>query len=298
MRTLLALTAILGLVGCVGGIDAPPQGDDDGSGSGSGSGSGTVEGKKLFDANVYGVIARADMCITCHKNGATAGGAPSSSGFVGVDAATGYSTIIGFPSVHGNFAANAKILTYVTQNGHQGKTYTQDEQSKIEAWLSKELSERGTGGTGQTPVTEKLLQSFSGCMTQTNFDTAQMATACGNLQATNNQRCKECHVSGGFAFTASDVSIEMFTRISTNRTYLQKYFMVAGAETPATAKMDLNLPLFMSVLGGTGAYIEHPRVNNTPTNNQCTQAMMKFYTSTMAASTAANGNCGPSKLLN
>lgn len=303
MRTLLTLAAVIGLVGCVGGIDAPPVGDD-GSGSGSnppGGGSGTVEGKKLFDQDVYPIIARADMCLTCHKNGATAGGAPASSGFVGVDATTAYTTILGYPNIHGNFAVNAKILTYVTVSGHQGKQYTPDERTKIEAWLSKELSERGAGGgggtdTGPGAVTEKLLQQFSGCMSQTNFDTANMANACGNMRTNNNSACETCHSIGGNGFAASRDTIQMFGRISTNRAWLQKYFMVSGAETPATAKMDLNLPEFMSVLSGTGAFFQHERVNN-PTNNQCTQAMGVFYKSTMAAMAAAPaGNCGPSKL--
>jgi hypothetical protein len=135
-------------------------------------------------------------------------------------------------------------------------------------------------------------------MTQELFDQANMAQACGAMEGTNNTECDNCHVTGGEGFAASRVSTQMFKTVSEHRSYLQKYFMVANAETPATAKMDRNIPTFEAVLGRVGQYAEHPTVNNgTPANNTCTQAMQTFLTSVQARIDADPAACGPSKLV-
>ena len=304
MRTLLSLVATLslvGMVGCVGGIDNTTQGDDDDQPPPPPPPPPAGTAQKKFEDGVYPTIAA--KCIGCHKENAVAGGAPASSGFVKPTLSGAYDLIIGFPNVHGGFAANAKILTYVTLQGHQGQTYDPDQIAAIEDWLSTELQERGGGG-GTTPppggigvTTEKLLNDFSACMTIDNFTAANMPDGCGNLNTNNNANCNNCHETGGFRFAAGRQATNFFDRVSSNRTYLQKYFQVTGVENPATAKLEPNLPLFEAVLSGTGTYFQHERVNNTPTNNSCTQAMQAFYTATMEKIAAGVTACGPSKLI-
>ena len=103
MRNLLILSAVIGLVGCVGGIDTPTgddqQGDDDGSGTVA------KEGKKIFDADVYPIIAGpggvGGKCIGCHNATAPAG---NTTGFVDPVASRGYETITGFVAVVGDYS--------------------------------------------------------------------------------------------------------------------------------------------------------------------------------------------------
>jgi hypothetical protein len=117
------------------------------------------------------------------------------------------------------------------------------------------------------------------------------------MDTTNNQQCENCHANGGEGFAASQLSSQMFGLVSQHSTYLQKYFMVANAETPTTAKMDRNLPMFQAVLSGTVLqYNEHPRKND-PMNNECTQAMQQLLTSVQAKIDAGVTACGPSKLI-
>jgi cytochrome c553 len=297
MRKLLTV-AMLGLVGCVG--DLGPVNEPSDTDPPIPPPSGEKTARAAFDADVYGTIDA--KCGGCHENNATKGGAPVTSGFVGRPASGAYDIIVTFPNVHGNFASTAKILTYVTQQGHQGISYSTDEATKIQNWLALELAERandpgtGTGPEGPGQATARLLGEFSACMTQTDFDAANMPEACGRMQATNNQECDNCHNNGGDGHVASRLSNQFFTIMSQHSTYLQKYFMVAGAENPSTAKIDRNVPMFEAVLGRTGMYFEHPAVDN-PANNECTQAMQQFLGLVQAKITAGAAACGPSKLV-
>lgn len=303
MRTLLSLTAMLGLVGCVGGLEQPgPTPDDDNPNQPTTPPPPTGTARAAFETGVYPIIEA--KCKGCHENGATKGGAPATSGFVGSSLTGAYDIMIDHPNIHGNFAGNARLLTYVTQTGHQGLSYETTEISTIDHWLATELAERAGGtGPGQDPMgpgatTERILNSFSACMTIDLFNQANMAQACGAMQGSNNTECDNCHVTGGEGFAASRVATQMFKTISEHRSYLQKYFMVANAETPTAAKMDRNLPTFEAVLGRQNQYFEHPTVNNgSPTNNTCTQAMQTFLTSVQARIDADPAACGPSKFI-
>ena len=64
------------------------------------------------------------------------------------------------------------------------------------------------------------MSQFAGCMTITNFNTANMANAWGNLQAKNGSECKRCHATGGEGFIASTNAQVMFDTISTNKMLL------------------------------------------------------------------------------
>src|SRR5205085_9082316 len=73
MRTLFALIATAGLVGCVGGIDNMPPTDNpppDGVGGG-GSGSAAAEAKALFESNVHPILGA--HCQGCHTAGSPQG---------------------------------------------------------------------------------------------------------------------------------------------------------------------------------------------------------------------------------
>ncbi len=303
MRILLSLTAMLGLVGCVGGLEAPDPtpGDDEPTNPNPNPPPPAGSARLAYEQDVLPVLEV--KCKNCHTDGATAGGAPATSGFVGKTVATAYDVMIDHPGVHGNFASTAKVLTYVTLQGHQGLAYESTEIASIEHWLTTELAERGDGGGSTGPegpgqATERILNTFSACMTQELFDAANMADACGNLQSTNNTQCRDCHVNGGEGFVANPISTSMFKVVSEHRSFLQKYFMVANAETPATAKMDRNIPTFQAVLGRTGQYFEHPETENgTPDNNTCTQAMSALLASVQARIDAGAAACGPSKLV-
>jgi hypothetical protein len=296
MRTLLTLTALLGMVGCFGGIDQPPTtGDDDDIQDPTEPPPQSARGKQLFDSGVFPAIQA--KCSSCHSQ-PVAGGAPTTTDFVGT-AATGYQVMLEHINVHGNFSQNARILVKVAE-GHYGP-WDATQKGAIEGWLATELSERSGGGTDPLPVSgvEKLLQDFSSCMTEETFNAANMAQACGGQKATNNVECDNCHDNGGEAFVASRVGGPFFQRISSSRQYLQKYFAVQGVDAP-NPTMDLNLELFQMVLNGEGIYLEHPRVNNgngTPTNNGCTTAMRQFLDATVQQMVAQGGSCGPTKLV-
>ncbi|MBX3159621.1 MAG: hypothetical protein KF773_26865 [Deltaproteobacteria bacterium] len=299
MRTLLTLTAILGLVGCIGGIDQPP-GDDDQPPvqDPTQPPPPSVEGKKLFDQGVYPAISA--KCGACHSQ-PVSGGAPANTDFVGT-AANGYQLMLTHNNVHGNFLQNARILVKVAE-GHYGPWGT-DQQAAIEAWFQKELQERSGGGSDPLPVqpAEKLLQNFASCMTLETFSAANMAQACGNQNCENNQQCRDCHIQASPTnrnFLATDRTQDFFARLSTNRVLLQKYFLPTPADSP-NPTMSTNMQLFEMALGAQGAYFQHPRVNNgngTPTNNGCTQAMTAFLNATVQKMVAAGPNgCGPSPL--
>jgi hypothetical protein len=296
MRTLLTLTAFLGLVGCIGGIDTPPTGNDPPVQDPTQPPPPSEEGRKLFDAGVYpAIMAR---CASCHSETPT-NGAPPNTGFVGASVATGYTVMLGKNNVHGNFLQNARLLVKVAE-GHYGPWGT-DQQTAIEAWFTKELEERSGGGSDPLPVqpAEKLMQNFASCMTLETFSAANMAAACGNQNCENNQQCRDCHIQASPTnrnFLASTVNEDFFVRLQTNRVLLQKYFLPTPADSP-TPTMSSNMPLFEMALGAQGAYFQHPRVNNgngTPTNNGCTQAMAAFLDATVQKATAAGPNgCGP-----
>jgi hypothetical protein len=299
MRTLLTLTAFLGLVGCVGGIDEPPNDDPPPTQDPTQPPPPSVEGKKLFDQGVYPAIM--SKCAGCHSNPTTANGAPPNTAFVGTSS-NGYDIMLAHNNVHGNFLQNARLLVKVAE-GHYGPWST-EQQTAIESWFTKELAERSGGGANPLPVqpAEKLLGNFASCMTIENFSAANMAQACGNQKCGNNEECVNCHVAASLTnrnFLASTINEDFFVRLQTNRVLLQKYFLPTPADSP-TPTMASNLPLFEMVLGSQGSYFQHPRVQNgngTPTNNGCTQAMAAFLDATVQKMTAAGPNgCGPSPL--
>src|SRR6188474_2493349 len=172
-KILLAVATAAALIGCVGGIDNPnpsPNGDDTGDDDNNPGGNPALkaEAKKLFNDNVYSVMA--GKCIACHSS---AGPSGNFAGFVAPAPADGYTTATGYTSFVGNYTTSgAPVLTKIS-GGHQNLTYSDDEKTKITAWLDKELAARAGGNTpdptptGETPAaaTTRLTKEWSGCLT-------------------------------------------------------------------------------------------------------------------------------------
>lgn len=320
---LLAAVASVGLVGCVGELDGGMQGGGTG-GNGTGSGTGTNPNpngtnsvaRMKFEQNVYPIIkasGQASDCSSCHS---ATGPSGNVTGFVAPDLAESYATITSFQIVVGNFAPSAAGILTKIAGGHNGRVYTQAQKDAITDWLNTEVSERANGGGGGTTTTggqetyaaatARVLNQWSACMSITNFNTANMSNAFGNMQANNGETCRSCHATGGYGFMATPVAETaaggppgLFTTMATNQYYLVMYYSVDLSDTTrdatgklANAKMKVNTDSFKGVATQTPPHVQHPSFNYT--NNQMLTALNTFYTSTAAAVTA--GNCGTTKL--
>lgn len=120
-------------------------------------------------------------------------------------------------------------------------------------------------------------------MTLASFQTAAMAQAWGNLTASNNQLCRNCHGDGGFSFIATVDEPLFFSTMSEHSAYLVKFFSVQGSDvivnTGSFQKAGVTLP-------------SHPRFD--PENNAGMTALKKLYDDTAARKTA--GTCDPPRL--
>jgi hypothetical protein len=298
MRTFLAVIASLGLVACVGGIEQPTDTQDPPPG-GVGDG-GDANAKQLFEDNVYPIIS--NLCVGCHNSTGPSGNV---TGFVSTSLDNAYVTTTGYQAVVGNWTPDGapiiqKIMSDNKTPSHQPITYSTDQLNKITEWLNAELTARGagTGPTGtETPgqVTQRLLEEWSGCMTQDNFEAADMRQW-GNVN-TNEGQCKTCHNQGEYGEIASNTSTLFFPTITQDKYYMLQYFSVDLSQGVENAKIIMNDKSFDGVGNGLPPHQQHPRFN--PTNNNGYRALQAFYTSTMNAKLAAPGGvCGPSKLLN
>jgi hypothetical protein len=299
---LLAAIASMGLIGCVGSLDMPPdpQPAPVGSGTNPPPAGSSGMGKMMFDQNVYPIISSATAASGCAAAGCH-GAANSPSGattaFVSANPSDGYATATSFTSLVGNFTATgAGILTQVTA-GHNGRLYSDAERQKITDWLAQEVTERagGTGtGTGMGGGTGAVMDAFSSCMNITDFNAANMSDAWGTMTASNNSRCETCHGTGGYGMIASQIpettngTPGMFTVMSTNPNYIVQFFKV----DPTTNKVVINMTSFEGVSAGQAPHTEHPRFNAD--QNQGITALTTFFTAIDAKVTA--GGCGPTKL--
>ena len=292
MRAVLLAVASLGLVGCVGELDG--TGGSNWNGAPDPSPTDSVA-RQMYDSNVYPVLK--NHCSGCHLSTGPVGNV---TGFVTPTLTDAHATIIGYTAVVGNFTtATAPVLLKI-QAGHQGITYTSDEIGKITDWLNQELAEKGSGGSSNetaAAATQRLMSQWSACMSQTLFDTANMAPAWGNMTANNNQRCASCHATGAEGYIATTDRTFFFDTISQNKYYMLQYFAVDGLDNPSTAKIIINTKSFLGVSQGQDPHREHPRFNAT--DNAGMTALKTFYDSVMlAVQNDATTPCGPSKLTN
>lgn len=264
----LVLTACIGATG-----PTPGPGDDDDQP--------TESARELYISNVHPIMARCNG-NGCHATDATASAAISK--FYTADPAAGYTGIKGAVSIVGDFSAISPILTKI-DSGHQAISYSATDRDHILDWLAAELSEQQDNPNQPPPVDPaEMLRQFSACMTQANFETAQMPELMGNAQA-NGQACKNCHGAGAFGFVASPDSLQYFTTLSTSLSQMVKYFGVTNGQVVIS-------PGAMNNAGS-------PLVGHPPFTAESLPgyaAITQFYDLTKAAVTA--GNCGPPKAVN
>lgn len=282
MRLQLTLASVFLLAaGCVGDVGGGGGGGPVDPGPDAGADPG-VAAKTQFTGNVFPILAKCSGGA-CHDVGATSAAlahwhAPTA------DAT--YTSITSQPTIVGTFTSIAPILTKIAP-GHQGLTYSPAEVTKISNWLDKESSERA----GQTPVTPPVdpktyLQEWSGCMSLANFQTAKMAQAWGNMAATSNQRCANCHGNGAEGFIATTDEALFFKTVSEQSGYMLKYFSV----DTQNMKIVINTG---SLKNAAEVIVGHPRFNST--SNPGVTALQLFYDATMARKMA--GTCDPPRLV-
>jgi len=304
MRTFLALIASVGLVGCVGDVDSMGPGEEpvnDPQTSNNPAGGDLAAAKKKFDDNVYPLINMKCSGGACHSQAGTGG---SVTKFVATTAADGHKVATEFTALVGNFTSTAApILTMIKGGNHKSVTYQTADETKIVEWLDAEVLARNTNPnnpppqTGETlsQATERVLSAFAGCMQYTDFQTANMANAWGNLTATNNQQCENCHATGGEGFIASRNSQFFYDVVSTKKYFFLQYFTVDLTQGAMAAKVVMNQASFLGVSQGQDPHREHPRFNAT--NNQGMQALTSFYNATTAR-VGQPGLCAPKPLQN
>jgi hypothetical protein len=297
--TLLAALATVGLVGCVGGLEqgdpvAPETGDDGNDDGGNPAGGDLTVAKQLFDQNVYPALTAKCTGGACHSETATGS---TLTRFVATDPSLGWQIATNYAALVGNYAASAApILTHVAP-GHQGTSWTSDEVTKITAWLTAEVEARNgqppapTGAETLSQATERVLSEFAGCMTLTDFQTANMKQW-GNVNAQNNTQCRDCHATGGEGFFASDQDQPFYTVISTKKYFFLQYLTVDLTKGAALAAVVPNTTSFAGVNRAQDPHREHPTFN---LNNNGKTALEAFHAAVMARKTA--GTCDPPRPL-
>jgi hypothetical protein len=286
MRHLFAVVlGSLFAVGCVGAVGEEGTGGDDDPNPDP-----TAKmGEKVYIADVHPIMSRCSGGA-CHS---TIASSAALGKFYEEDGAAGYAKIVGSPTIIGDatqaFSSLAPILTKI-QAGHQAVTYTPDEATKITNWLALEVEERKDGSTPTTPSVDPraVLRTFSGCLTITDFNTAQMAQKWSALAASNNQKCLNCHQAGGDGFIVNTNADLFFKVMSENSAYMLKFFSVDTSVTPA--KVVVNTGSFTNA-GVT--IVGHPRFD--PTNNAGMVALKAFYD--LAAAKELAGTCSPTPTL-
>ena len=102
------------------------------------------------------------------------------------------------------------------------------------------------GNETYSAATARVINQWSACMSLTNFNTANMAQAWGNMQTNNGERCASCHSTGGYGFMATGIAETkaggppgLFTTMATNQYYMVMYYSVDLSDTTrdATGKL-------------------------------------------------------------
>jgi hypothetical protein len=174
--------------------------------------------------------------------------------------------------------------------------YSADEVAKISAWLDAELAARGTGNTS---ARDKLLQTWSGCMNQADWDAAGVAQAWAQKTTNDtNTACQQCHPNGQ-GWLANADSARVFNILTTAPNpkggwFLEYYFTVDTTD-PANPKMAINTGLLTRASTGTA---QHERFDlNTDRNGAKPPAMTKLQTFfDKTAARMAAGTCDPPRL--
>jgi hypothetical protein len=139
-------------------------------------------------------------------------------------------------------------------------------------------------GTGppppDAPTTKDILREWSGCMTQTNFQAADMASAWGTLVSSGNKQCQNCHGDGAYGFFASSDQQPFFDAITKHSSWMAMYFSVSAG------KVVINKDSFKAANSEVG----HPTFDAE--NNQGMTALTNFYNATLAMTA-----CEPPRMI-
>lgn len=288
---ILVASALLAAAGCVGTLDPTPATD---AGNTGGDGGGGGAARQAYLSNVYPIMQA--KCAGCHSTTAA-----NATPFVGASAANAYEAIVGFTSVVGNFTETgaAMYTKVIAAGGHQGKTYSADEQTKIKAWLAAEVTERnggpgpGPGPGPETPAqaTARLISEWSGCLKLEDFTGNNFGGRWSN-KGSNQGNCEQCHTSGAYGFMANDDNTLMYNTISSNKYYMMSFFAVDLTDM-ANPKMVPNFGTFERVGLRMVPHQDHPAFN-TARNDDALVALQQLYDLTMGYKTA--GTCGTPKI--
>jgi hypothetical protein len=260
--------------GCMGQIGSTTPGDDEPGPDAS--------AREAYEA-VHPIMARCGGA-SCHAIDATATSALSK--YQSADINAEYTAIKASPAVVGAYSEVSPILTKI-DSGHQAITYSNADRTAILNWLSAELAEQQDDPTQPPPVDPaELLRNWSGCMTQANFDLAQVAELFGGGAQGNGQACRNCHQAGAFGFAIDTESLLYFNAISTSIAQLTKYFGVQNGEVVLSYGAMNN--------AGSGSIPQHPTY--VTENLAGITALQEFYDLTKQAQTA--GGCAPPTAIN
>jgi hypothetical protein len=300
MRTLLALIASAGLVGCVGSVDPGSNSPiiDDGSGvpeTDNPAGADLTPAKKLFDDNVYDILKAKCGSDGCHAQAGTGG---TITKFVATNKADGWTVATNYNALVGTYTTAAPVLAYPAAL-HKGASYTADEKTKIEAWLAKELELRQgqpqgpAQGETLSQAADRVMNQFAGCMKLEDFQATNMAAAWANINS-NEGQCKRCHATGESSFIANQDAPTSFGVLSVKKMYFLQYFTVNLSGGATAAKVEPNQVSFLGVYNRTAPHLTHPTFPY-PTNAGVT-ALKAFYDKTIL--NVQGGLCQPKALEN
>jgi hypothetical protein len=314
MKTTALFSFVVTLTGCLGGYapgtpgtSTPPSGGSSSNGnngntgsSGSSGSSGSTSGspsptpKTLFDANVAPILTTKCAATVCH------GGTGTNPPPFAAGAATGlYTTVLNYGDILlGGFdKTKAQILLKIAPGNHNGAIYSSTDVGNIDGWLDAELA-ANTKGSTPSPR-DALLAKWSGCMTQSDFDAAGVATAWAQKRTdTSNTACEQCHTNAD-GFLANSDSTRMFNILTTAANplggwYLEYLFTVDTTD-PNNLKVVLNRDYINRAATGTGQHelfqVDTDRGGGTPS---AYQRLTTFLTSTQQHLTA--GTCGAPRL--
>jgi hypothetical protein len=250
--------------------------------------------KTLFNTNVQPVLMRCSASA-CHGGTATT---PTQFAYA---MPTMYENIVGYASrVLGSYdKTQATLISKITAGGHNGQAYTAAEVTAIGGWLDQEHAERAATGSATDPR-ELLLEKWSGCMVQTEWTSAGVATAWAQKRTdTTNTPCQGCHVNGQ-DYLATPDSTRMFNILTHTKNpmggwFLEMYFTVDMTTDPANPKIIINRDLMTRAATGIAQHEKFQLdTDNGGGNPTAMQKLTNFYNTTMTHMTA--GTCGKSTL--
>lgn len=274
------------------------------AGSGGGGTTGPTNAEPLFNSSVKPIIMR------CAGSGCHTGSGTFPLKFLGAGPDTQYyATLALHSSVHGNWGATTPTLLSKLAPGHAGlMDYSAAEKTAINGWLAAEREARsggtGTGGMGAAGSgsggaggmggsgggatvpgdSRQALAQWSACMTQANWDTAQMGTW-ANKNAEGGATCSSCHADGLQRFNTNPNSQQMFD--ANRREVFIIGFFTARVNADGTSTI---IPAFDKLRRMGDGTTLHPTYDINLQNRHF-QRLQQFYDLTLAAFQA--GTCGP-----